>query len=128
MDVSDQVLKNHPEFLAYLDSLTPAISFTKAASYLMHGNNFSKIREKYFGISAFIMQDDSGAPYKAFTPTLWDVTLYGRYTKTIKDFGETIQSDLAKAYASEVERALPFRFGYHWWDGHSNIQVAKKKE
>ncbi|MBL0057736.1 MAG: hypothetical protein IPP35_01095 [Elusimicrobia bacterium] len=127
VDVSDKGLASHPEFLTYLSQGGTGISFMKSASYLLHGSNFSKIRASVLRSTRYLLQDDSGLPYRAFGKGGWTVTLYGRYTNAIKDFGGTIQQDLADAYtATEPARLLPFTFGYHWWDKHSNIQIAVK--
>ncbi len=127
VDVSDKGLASHPEFSTYLNKFGTGSTFMKSASYLLHGSNFSKIRGSVLRSTRYLLQDDSGLPYRAFGKGGWTVTLYGRYTNAIKDFGGTIQQDLADAYvAAEPARLLPFTFGYHWWDKHSNIQIAVK--
>ena len=50
----------------YLSRHRPAGSYLKAASYLMHEESFSSIRAYLLANSAFILQDDSGIPLRAF--------------------------------------------------------------
>jgi hypothetical protein len=127
MDIGNSGFHDHPEMRIYLKTLAPCATFLKAASYLLHDPSFTEIRDLSLAVSGFILQDDSGFPYGAFKGDLWNVALYGRYTKTIKDFGGTIQPSLQKAYETPgAAKPLPFAFGYHWWDKHSNVQVARR--
>ncbi len=128
VDVSDKALAAHPEFLAYLKGVGRGITFMKSASYLLHGSNFSKIRGSILDSAQYLLQDDSGLPYRFFGKEGWDVVLYGRYTNAIKDFNGTIQKDLDEAYKTQSPRPLPFTFGYHWYDKHSNVQIAVRKQ
>ncbi len=128
VDVSNKGLVAHPEFLTYLNGLGQGITFMKSASYLLHGSNFAKIRGAILGSTHFLLQDDSGLPFRFFGDEGWDVRLYGRYTNAIKDFNGTIQSDLDEAYQAQEVRPLPFKFGYHWGDQYSNVQIAVRKQ
>ncbi len=129
LDVSDKGLKKHPEFLLFLAKNAPAAAFLKSASYLLHDEQFSKIRRAILDTTDFLMEDDSGMPYRFLPAKEWDVTLYGKYTKPIKDFNYGYQEDLAKAYeAPGAAKSLPFKFGYHWWDGYSNVLTAVRKK
>lgn len=126
LDVSTPALAHHPEFVSYLETLKPTTTFIKSASYLLHGSNFSTIRKTILDTTQELLQDDSGFPYR-FLSKGWDVQLFGSYVKPIKDFDFQLQNDLDEAYhAQSTPQALPFTFGYHWHDGHSNIQYAVK--
>ena len=128
LDVSDKGLISHPEFLTYLKGLGKGITFIKSASYLLHGSDFSKIRSAVLQNTQYLLQDDSGLPYRFFGRGGWDVVLYGKYTNAIKDFNGTIQKDMDEAYkAQKTPRLLPFTFGYHWHDKHSNVQIAVRR-
>lgn len=127
VDVSDKGLAAHPEFLTYLNGLGQGITFMKSASYLLHGSNFAKIRGAILGSTHYLLQDDSGLPYRFFGKDGWDVGLYGSYTNAIKDFNGTIQKDLDAAYKAQDPRPLPFKFGYHWGDKYSNVQIAVRQ-
>ncbi len=128
VDVSDKGLAAHPEFLTYLKGVGRGITFMKSASYLLHGSNFSKIRGSILDSTEYLLQDDSGLPYRSFGKEGWDVVLYGSYTNAIKDFNGTIQKDLDEAYKAQTPRPLPFKFGYHWHDTYSNVQIAVRKK
>ena len=79
--------------------------------------------------SRFILQDDTGIPYKIFKAKDWRVLLYGEYDKPIKDFSGVDQPDLRKAYADGAEAVakLPFHLGYHWKDNRDALILAERK-
>jgi len=128
VDVSNEGLASRPGFLPYLRSLGQTWTFMKAASYLLHAPEFTHVRGAIVDDTQLLMQEDSGLPFKYLPAATWDVRLYGKYTKPIKDFNFGFQPDLDAAYkVPGAARPLPFRFGYHWKDGASNVQIAVRK-
>ena len=140
MDVSNGGLERHPEFALYLKSNAPAATLIKSASYLLQDAPFSGIRRTILDTTAFLLQDDSGLPYRFLSKKNWDVTLYGDYLGPKRDFKTGFQPDLSKAYkepgvtksaspgaASGAAKPLPFHFGYHWEENREScVQVALK--
>jgi hypothetical protein len=127
-DVSDKALGHDNRFLNYLNALGPGNTYLKAASYLMHLKDFTLIRDFLLSRSASILQDDSGIPYRYFLTESWHVTLYGNYTKTIKDFKWAFQDDLQKAYQSSSEvKPMPFKTGYGTRE-YQNLLFATRAE
>ncbi|MBL8993251.1 MAG: hypothetical protein JNM63_07925, partial [Spirochaetia bacterium] len=120
-------LRDNPGLVKYLDTLNGAIGYTKSASYLMHYGTFSQIRETFLAKSKLILQDDTGVPYRYFAKPKWDITLYGKYAKPVKDFSNVEQPDLKKAYENPTVKDLPFSLGYHWYTGMQNWLIARKK-
>jgi len=113
---------------AWLSSLGSSIGYLKAASYLMHGDEFSSIRDFLLTRCAAILQDDSGIPYRYFSPERWQVYLYGKYTRPIELFKTRYQNDLYNAYQnSGTVDFLPFGTGYQWRPGDSNLMLAVRK-
>ena len=124
VDIQDSSLKLKPQFMTYLRSLDTTVVFLKAASYLMHGGNFSMIRSICLRARA-ILEDDTGVPYRFFKPDQWTVGLYGHYTKPIKDFNYGFQTDLDSTFrAGKIVKPLPFNIGYHWHDSYSSLILA----
>jgi hypothetical protein len=101
-------------FLAFCKRHGPGASLLKSASYLMHSDGFSTIRNFLLANSSLIIQDDSGIPYHDFDQRRWNVKLYGTYSGTIGLFSGNRQGDLAAAYQKENPSALGFAFGYAW--------------
>ncbi len=99
--------------------------FIKSASYLMHNAGFSRIRNTLLENAALLVQDDSGIPYTAFSGRVWDINLYGDYSKPIFLFRRYFQQNLADAYRDSLQiTPVDFRFGY---DAKSNLLIARKK-
>lgn len=126
-DISDDGLAKKPAFVKYLNSLPKSHTYLKAASYLMHGDNFKAIRNIVFDKSLTILQDDSGIAYKFFNKKEWDIKLYGVYVKPKDEFGYISEPDLEKAYKTGTIKPLPYTLGYNWRYGHSNMLYAVKK-
>ena len=127
VDISDKSLKLKPQFLTFLGTMTDMITFIKAASYCMHGSDFSIIRGICLKAKA-VLEDDTGIPYRFFKQNEWEVSLYGRYTKPVKDFHYGFQADLDSAYRfGKNIQPLPYSIGYHWRDGFSSFILAIRK-
>ncbi|MBE2281134.1 MAG: hypothetical protein IAE91_12135 [Ignavibacteriaceae bacterium] len=106
----------------------PAIFFTKAASYLLHGDNFGTLRSFILDNCEYVLQTDTGIPYRFFTKGGWDYTLYGTYTKPVSDFPYAFQNDISTAYKGAGVKYLPFGICYRWEKGSSNMMVATKQK
>jgi len=126
-DISDEGLKKNAGFSKYLSLLPESYTYLKAASYLMHGKDFSMIRNVVFDKSKSILQDDSGIAYRYFENTKWDIRLYGSYTRPGKEFSWINETDLAKAYTNPAVKAVPFTLGYNWRTQHINLLYAIRK-
>jgi hypothetical protein len=130
LDVSNPGLRNRPEFQRFLDAQADGSTFIKSASYLLQDPAFSQIRKDILAKSLFLLQDDSGMPYRFLLKKDWDVSLYGEYLGPKNDFKTGSQPDLEKAYKQPgAAKALPFHFGYHWEEGREScVQVAVRKK
>jgi hypothetical protein len=126
-DISNEGLKKNPGFRKYLSSLDGCHTYIKAASYLMHGDDFSAIREIVFENSESILQDDSGIAFRFFDKNIWNINLYGRYQKPGKEFSWINETDLAKAYQDTSIKQVPFTLGYNWRTTAINLLYAVKK-
>jgi hypothetical protein len=104
-------------------------TYVKSASYLMHYATFTNIRDIVLDKSRFILEDDTGIPYKVLKPKDWRVQLYGEYAKPVKDFSGVDQPDLKKVYdeGAGLIPKLPFHLGYHWQDNRDALILAEKK-
>ena len=100
--------------LRFCNSLGPTNSLLKAASYLLHQNGFNIARNYLLGVSASILQDDSGIPLRNFTPEKWTLRFFGTYTGPINLFKSFYQPDLRQYYATSSPKPLTFGFGYQY--------------
>jgi hypothetical protein len=126
-DISDEGLKKNPAFQKYLSQLPQSYTYLKAASYLMHGKDFSMIRQIVFEKSKTILQDDSGIAYRYFDKENWEIHLFGSYMRPGKEFSWINETDLSKAYADPSVKPVPFTLGYNWRTQHINLLYAIRK-
>ncbi len=130
LDATDAAMDNYPQFLDYLRALAPTTTLIKSASYLLHGNEFSRLREVILETSQFIVQDDTGMPYARLRKHGWQLRFYGVYDVPIKPFENAYQPSLAAAYEKQEPKPvpLPFRFGYLTKknENRSNLMVARQ--
>lgn len=123
-DLSNWGIKNSPGFINFCKKQGPGNAFAKAASYLMHMDEFSSVRDFLLTQSRHIIQDDSGIPLKYFAPDQWMVSLYGTYPGPIELFKERFQPDLDQAFRTAASGPLPFGLGYQWRPGISSMIVG----
>ena len=113
-------------FLKWCAARGQGVSLLKAASYLMHGEGFSGVRNFLLEHSRVIVQDDSGIPLRAF-PKSWLVHCYGRYVPHQEMFGKYFQPDLAAVYEKQPPSELGFAFGYHWQKDRGMLMLAERQ-
>jgi hypothetical protein len=111
-------------FLRWCSARGQGLSLLKAASFLMHGDGFSGVRNFLLQNSRVIIQDDSGIPLRDF-PKGWSVACYGRYVPHKEEFQKYYQPDLAALYAQNPPPApIDFAFGYHWQRSDGLLMLA----
>ena len=128
-DISNDGFAKKPELEIFLNNIRPSNGFVKSASYLMHYNTFSIIREIVMDKTMALFQDDTGIPFKYFDKDTHEFVLFGKYERPISDFSANLtQSDLAGAYTNgEYEvRDMPFSLGYHWHSENQNYMLVKR--
>jgi hypothetical protein len=124
-DLADWAINVNPNFGKFCEQQGQGVTLLKAASYLMHSGNFSKVRGYLLAHSKVILQDDSGIPYRFFTNNKWNVRFYGKYLGPINRFLKNKQPDLAMDNAASNPPPLPFSFGYQWQPSRSSLMVAR---
>ncbi len=128
LDATDKALEFYPGFLDWVGRHRPATALLKSASYLLHDNQFEKVRAIILATADFVVQDDTGIPFRFLNQPPWHVKLYGRYNKpTMKGLRYGYQPDLEAAYKAKPDLAeLPFPFGYHWKGRQSGLIMANR--
>ncbi len=127
-DISDMGLQADRAFYKLLQSFDFQSTYLKSASYLMHNDYFSTVRTLILEKSKYVLQDDSGIPFRFFKPTKWNTVLYGTYDRPISLFKNRFQKDFKEAYSDSTNvKPLPFGIGYDWMENTSNLMLAKKK-
>jgi hypothetical protein len=127
VDATDWQLEFYPGFLDWIKRHGSVSVLLKSASYLLHDHQFEKTRDMILSTADYVIQDDTGLPYRYLNHPPWHVKLYGRYTKPIKALRYGYQADLESAYESvRALPELPFPFGYHWRGKKSGILVGSR--
>jgi hypothetical protein len=112
-------------FLSWLGGLGNGATYLKAASYLLHGSEFSQTRDFLLKTSTLVVEDDSGIPYHAFAKGGWNIQLFGEYASPLPIFSGYTQRDFREAYkTSQYAGPIPFGAGYHVVPAHANILLA----
>jgi len=120
-------LKDHPEIGLMMNRFNIKTTYLKAASYLLHNDSFSIIKDLILKNTNQIVQDDSGFPIKyLINNKTWNTSFYGSYTKPISLFNVRYQQDLYDCYHNPVLPAgeLPFGIGYKSIAGTSNMSIS----
>jgi len=125
-DLSNHGIKSSG-FLAFCDKLGNGDSFVKSASYLMHLDDFSTVREYLLAHSTALLQDDSGIPVRYLTSG-WKLHPFGKYVGPIGLFAGQTQSQLHDIFGKGDANATPLDFGigYRYKPMESNLLLAVK--
>jgi hypothetical protein len=124
-DLSDRSLSLLRGFSSFLSMQKNFSTLIKSASYLLSYDNFTIMRSYLLAGSRIIIQEDSGIPYRYFTPSEWRISLYGSY-RVLEIFSHRFQRDLDDAMKEKSAGPLPFSFGYGFVPKKSNLMIAEK--
>lgn len=130
-DVSNKKFNDTCVFYNYINKNKNVVTYIKSASYLLHNNFMSNMKDVILKNSSYVIQDDTGIPYKFFTENnAWEMKLYGAYTRPVSDFPYLdMQKPLQEAFEKDSSKIgkLPFHLGYHWGSKKDVIIYASKK-
>jgi hypothetical protein len=128
-DLADPAFPKASPLYRLFDGLEGVTTFIKSGSYLLHYADFSNLRAMILAKSLYVLEDDTGIPYRYFKRQDWETQLYGAYAKPVEDFPALVeQKDLKAAYddpAGNV-KPLPFHFGYRWVSKIDNLLLTKR--
>lgn len=126
-DVSNGGVKSSG-FLKFCEGLGTGDAFVKSASYLMHNDSFSMVREFLLAHSAIIVQDDTGVPVRFFKPDDWELRPFGRYLGPIGLFSRRYQRQLSDIFRAQRAKPISFGVGYRWRPNESNLLLATRQQ
>ena len=126
-DLSDSGLLKVAQPLKWVAGFVPTATYLKSASYLMHRDQFSQVRDFILTKTQMVVQDDSGIPLRYFTQPAWEHALYGMYDGPIRLFANRMQKDMLAGYAASA-KPLDFGIGYDHRASTSNIQRFVRKQ
>lgn len=112
------------QLLAFTKALGQGDALIKSASYLLHQENFSKVRGFLLTNAQTLLQDDSGIPLRHFSPADWTLQAQGRYTGPISLFAGNHQPRMADLFRAQKPTPLPFGVGYRIRAAESSLLLA----
>jgi len=125
-DLSNGGLKTHGGVLRFCETLGYGRSLLKAASFLPHESEFTRINEWLLGHSSAIVQDPSGIPFRTFAQGKWTLRFWGRSAEPIEIFAKYTEPDLQAAVNAAPSLRLPFGFGYQHEPSKALLILAER--
>jgi hypothetical protein len=126
-DISNGGLATNQGVLRLCERLGRGHSLLKAASYLPHESDFSRIRDWILNRSSAVVEDPSGIPFSYFDPAQWNIRLWGSQGKPVELFAKYQQPQFEAALAAAPRPALPFGFGYQHLPSNAVMIVAERQ-
>jgi len=118
-------LSADPAVLRHLESRGSVAAITKAASYLLWSNEFSRIRGYLLEHMVWMISDSTGIPVAEARTAGFEQVPYGRFHGPFLAARRAISSDFLKLWASGA-KPLSFRFGYPDRAGNSHLLVTRR--
>ncbi len=125
-DLSNSALEKNPGVLRFLESKGRIAAMTKAASYLLWRDDFSKVRNYLLARMDFMISDSTGIPPRYLARTEFVQETYGRFERSFLKASDVHNEAFQKLWASQPKRVLPFRFGYIDRAQHYHLLVTKR--
>jgi hypothetical protein len=120
-NLADKVFKDSP-LEKHLLAKGTFSAMTKAASYLIWADSFSAIRNLLLAHMAWMASDSTGIPPRYAKKAGFTQITYGTFTAPfLEEADKSTGEAMAKLWASQPHRKLPFRYGYP--DANQNLHL-----
>lgn len=114
--------------LAHLRTKGKVSVMTKAASFLLWYDDFSKVRDYLLRNTAWMISDASGIPPSYAEPAGFEQITYGEFTGPYFIIDpKNVRQQFVKLWKDQPKRPLEFRFGYPDASKHSHLMVTRRK-
>ncbi len=127
VNLSDENLKHDPAALRYLDRMGEVAAMTKAASYLLWAEGFTKIRDTLLGHMVFMVSDSTGIPPGDAARAGFEMETWGRFSGPFLLARKSVADEFRKLWAEQPYRELNFRYGYPDASGHHHLVITRPK-
>lgn len=128
-NISNYGLKIYPGVLKFLNKFGSFAVPMKAASFLLHYDSFTDIRDFLLNKAELFVMDDTGPRIKDLQNTgNYDIKVFGRYTRPIGLWPEKVQPDLRKIHEEQKPEKIDFKYGYGTADKQQHIMVVTRKK
>lgn len=128
MNLDDTHLAADGRVLAHLKLKGKVAVMTKAATFLLWYDDFTKIRDYLLKNTAWMISDASGIPPSYAGPAGFEQVTYGEFTGPyfIIDPKNT-RAEFVKLWKTNPHKDLPFRFGYPDAEKHNHLMITRPK-
>lgn len=127
-NISNYGFKIYPGILKFLNKFDSFAVPMKAASYLLHYDSFTEMRDFLLSKAELFVMDDTGPRIKDIQATNnFDIKVFGRYTRPIGLWPEKVQPDLKKIHDEQKPEKINFLYGYGTADKQQHIMVVTRK-
>jgi hypothetical protein len=120
---SEHVAADEP-LQKYLEARGRICAMTKAASYLLWRDNFSRIREFLLKHMEFMVSDSTGVPPAYAGPAGFEQLAFGQFSASFLGASATHNADFVKLW--QKAEPLSFRYGYLDKSMHYHMLITKK--
>ena len=127
-DLSDPAVKK-TGIIRMLEAKGPVVAMTKAASYLLWRDDFSRVRNYLLGHMVMMISDSTGIPPKLAAKAGFVQETYGTFEVSFLEASESINADFVALWTGQPHRKLPIRYGYIDGakpNGNVHLMVTKK--
>jgi hypothetical protein len=126
-NLSDGNLGKDPSVIKHLEAKGKVSAMTKAASYLLWAEGFSKIKNYLLGHMAFMFSDSTGIPPSDATRAGFEMETYGKFTGPFLAARVQVADEFRKLWAGQPYRELDFRYGYPDASGQHHLLITRPK-
>jgi len=113
----------------YLSSKGKVAAMTKAASYLIWNSGFSKIRDYLLANMVWMASDATGVPPLPARKAGFTQTTFGTFKGAfLEEADPGVSEQMAKMWASQPRRKLPFRYGYPDVEKNVHMMITQRAE
>jgi hypothetical protein len=116
-----------PGLLAHLSSKGDVVAIVKAASYLLWKLDFTEIRNYLLKNATMIVSDSTAPVPRDAAPRGYEQEVWGHFGGAPIPAVRDSEREMKKFWASQPERALPFRFGYLDRQERPHLMVSRRK-
>ncbi len=127
-NLDNEHLNSDARVLKYLEAKGPISAMTKAASYLLSWESFSKMRDYLIANVVWMVSDATGVAPKWGRPAGFDYETYGGFVGPHIPAGNGIAKNWRTEFESEPHRDLGFRFGYYDKKSVNHLIIMRKKK
>ncbi len=110
-DLSDPAVKK-TGIIQWLEKKGPVVAMTKAASYLLWREDFSRVRNYLLANMVLMISDSTGIPPRWAGKAGFVQETYGTFEVSFLEASESINAEFVALWSGQPKRKLPIRYGY----------------